>query len=144
MVRQSWQDVIWDTYRHLPHTLKTGEPAFKAAFGMEFFDYFAAHPEIGARFDASMARMSAPENATIAAGYDFGAGTIVDVGGGRGGLLAAASWKPIRRRGAFCTIKPRSSRMPRNCLLLHLADVAIWLSAISFSNPCQPVAMSTC
>jgi hypothetical protein len=89
LVRQSWQDVIWDTYRHLPQTLKTGAPAFTAAFGMDFFDYLAAHPEIGARFDASMARMSAAENPVIAQAYDFGGKQIVDVGGGQGGLLAA-------------------------------------------------------
>ncbi len=87
-VRAAWQDVIWDTYRQLPETLHTGEPAFDKAFGMPFFDYLAAHPDIGARFDASMALMSMPENAALAAAYPF-QGTVVDVGGGRGGLLSA-------------------------------------------------------
>lgn len=87
-VRSAWQDVIWDTYRQLDETLRTGEPAFDKAFGMPFFDYLAAHPEIGARFDASMALMSMPENAALAAAYPF-CGVVVDVGGGRGGLLAA-------------------------------------------------------
>lgn len=87
-LRASWQDVVWDTYRQLPETLRTGEPAFDKAFGMPFFDYLAAHPEVGARFDASMAAMSMPENATLAAAYPFH-GTVVDVGGGRGGLISA-------------------------------------------------------
>jgi len=87
-VRSSWQDVIWDTYRQLGETLRSGEPAFDRAFGMPFFDYLAAQPEIGARFDASMALMSMPENAALAAAYPFH-GTVVDVGGGRGGLLSS-------------------------------------------------------
>lgn len=87
-VRSAWQDVIWDTYRQLPETLRTGAPAFDAAFGQSFFDYLATHPEIGTRFDASMALMSMPENAALAAAYPF-QGTVVDVGGGRGGLLSA-------------------------------------------------------
>lgn len=86
--RSSWQDVIWDTYRQLAETLRTGEPAFEKAFGMPFFEYLGAHPEIGARFDASMALMSMPENAALAGAYPFH-GTVVDVGGGRGGLLSA-------------------------------------------------------
>jgi len=87
-VRSSWQDVVWDTYRRLPETLRTGEPAFDKAFGMPFFDYLAAHQEIGARFDASMALMSMPENSALAAAYPFH-GTVVDVAGGRGGLISA-------------------------------------------------------
>lgn len=87
-VRSSWQDVIWDTYRQLAETLRTGEPAFDKAFGMPFFEYLGARPEIGSRFDASMALMSMPENAALAAAYPF-RGTVVDVGGGRGGLIAA-------------------------------------------------------
>ena len=87
-VRQSWQDVMWDTYKALPHTVKTGEPAFTKAFGANFFDHLAAHPEIGERFDAAMAMQSAPENAAVAAAYPFGAAnTVVDVGGGRGGFM---------------------------------------------------------
>ncbi len=87
-VRSSWQDVIWDTYRQLPETLRTGSPAFDKAFGMSFFDYLAAHQDIGARFDASMALMSMPENAVLAAAYPFH-GTVVDVAGGHGGLISA-------------------------------------------------------
>jgi O-methyltransferase domain len=99
-VRAAWQDVIWDTYRQLPVTLRTGEPAFDKAFGMPFFDYLAAHPEIGARFDASMALMSMPENAALAAAYPF-EGTVVDVGGGRGGLLSAILRQHPAARGVL-------------------------------------------
>ena len=90
LVRQGWQDVVWDTYKVLPEALKTGESAFTLAHGQAFFDHLAAHPDHGAMFDASMALMSGPENAVIAETYPFGeAETIVDIGGGRGGLLAA-------------------------------------------------------
>ncbi len=90
IVRLAWQDITWDTYRQLPHTIKTGEPAFTKAFGADFFDYLAARPDINARFDASMALFSEPENDVIARTCDFAeASRVVDVGGGRGGLLAA-------------------------------------------------------
>ena len=90
MLRLPWQDLVWAVYREMPHTLKTGEPAFDQAHGMPFFDYLAAHPEAGAQFDAAMALISGPEEACIAEAYDFGQfGRLVDVGGGQGGLLAA-------------------------------------------------------
>lgn len=88
-VRLGWQDVVWETFKHLPHAVRTGEPAFNQAFGADFFDHLAAHPQLGARFDAAMALESGPENAAIASAYPFGQSRlVVDVGGGRGGLLA--------------------------------------------------------
>jgi hypothetical protein len=88
-VRTAWQDVIWDTYRHFPHTIATGEPAFTTAHGLDFFDYLARHPAVGARFDAVMAKQSGPENLAVAKAYPFGAaGRVMDIGGGRGGFLA--------------------------------------------------------
>jgi holo-[acyl-carrier protein] synthase len=90
LVRQNWQDVVWNTYAKLPDGLQTGEPAFMLAHGKPFFDYLADVPEHGAMFDESMALMSGPENTTIAQAYPFGdAHTVMDIGGGRGGLLAA-------------------------------------------------------
>lgn len=88
-VRLSWQDMMWDVYRAFPHTIQTGEPAFNKAHGADFFDYFAKHPQVGARFDAAMAKQSAPENAAVTAAYPFGeAKVVIDVGGGRGGFMA--------------------------------------------------------
>lgn len=89
MVRQSWQDVIWDTYKALPEGLATGEPAYKIAHGEPFFTHLSNNPELGALFDESMALMSGAENAVNANTYPFDdANTVVDVGGGRGGLLS--------------------------------------------------------
>jgi len=88
-VRQSWQDVMWDTYKSFPHTIKTGEPAFTKAFGADFFTHLSKHPDIGAKFDAAMAMQSAPENTAVVNAYNLGeAQVVVDVGGGRGGFMA--------------------------------------------------------
>src|SRR6185437_14536248 len=68
---------------------RTGQPAFEHLFGMEFFDYLHAHPQTGKLFDELMSWHTEPVAADMAA-YDFaGAGVVVDVGGGRGEVLAA-------------------------------------------------------
>ena len=72
----------------LEHSVRTGEPAFDHAFGMGVFDYFERHPEAAAIFDQAMTDLTDAE--AIADGYDFsGLGTVVDVAGGHGSLLAA-------------------------------------------------------
>jgi hypothetical protein len=75
---------------HMLHAVQTGEPAFEHAFGVPFFDYLTAHPHEGAIFNGGMASFSELENSPIAGSYDFPAGArVVDVGGGRGGFIAA-------------------------------------------------------
>ena len=89
-LRLAWQDLIWATYGELPHTVMTGEPAFDRAHGVPLFEYLAENPEANAAFDRAMALISGPEDESVAASYDFGRHrVVVDVGGGRGGLLAA-------------------------------------------------------
>ncbi|MCY4370307.1 MAG: methyltransferase [bacterium] len=89
-LRLAWQDLIWATYGQLPYTVMTGEPAFDRAHGLPLFDYLAENPEANAVFDKAMALISGPEDESVAASYNFGLhDVVVDVGGGRGGMLAA-------------------------------------------------------
>ena len=86
----TWQNIHWETFRALPDAVRTGGVAFEQAFGRPFFDYLAAHPDANAGFDRLMASRSRAENLPIARAYPFGEfRRIIDIGGGRGGLLAA-------------------------------------------------------
>jgi SAM-dependent methyltransferase len=81
--------VSYQAFGGLEQSVRTGEPVFEEIFGTDFFDYLARNPETGARFDDLMTWNTVPV-AGVLARYDLsGVGTIVDVGGGRGVLLAA-------------------------------------------------------
>ena len=78
-------------WHELPEAVRTGDAAFPRVHGRGFWDYLAAHPEEGARFDAAATGgVDARGRALLAARDLSGLGTLVDVGGGQGGLLAAA------------------------------------------------------
>lgn len=86
----------------LIHTVRTGEPAFEDAFGMGLFAYLNAHPDIGAVFDGGMAAATTDVGDAIVAAYDFASlGSIVDVGGGNGALLAAILRANPQARGTI-------------------------------------------
>jgi hypothetical protein len=77
-----WADLL--------ESVRTGAPAFDRVHGREAFDYFAANPDDGAALDNAMTAASAQFIAPVVGAYDFSAfGTVVDVGGGHGALLAA-------------------------------------------------------
>jgi hypothetical protein len=85
-----FSDADWNAAGALLHNIKTGQPAFKHVNGQGFFEYLGTHPESQTRFDRAMASAAEEENLPIANAYDFSKyRRIVDVGGGRGGFLAA-------------------------------------------------------
>lgn len=74
---------------HLTHSITTGEPAFDHAFAMPLFAYLEQHPDVAAAFDDGMTASSAAQSQAVVDAYDFSSiGTLVDVGGGHGTLLA--------------------------------------------------------
>ncbi|GAA1852150.1 hypothetical protein GCM10009687_18390 [Asanoa iriomotensis] len=73
-------------FTELLHTIRTGMPAWEAAFGTPYWDWLAAHPDMAASFDASMASST---RTTAAGAIDWsGVRHLVDVGGGTGSLVA--------------------------------------------------------
>ena len=79
----------WASWGQLLHSVRTGESGFRAVHGVDVWEYRASRPNEAAAFDAAMTGLSRRVNAAVAAAHDFGRyGVIVDVGGGRGALLA--------------------------------------------------------
>ncbi|HVL21640.1 MAG TPA: methyltransferase, partial [Amaricoccus sp.] len=91
----------WEVWGGLEATVRTGVPAQEARFGMAFFPFLASRPEAAERFDAFMRNSPDDRHRAVAAAWDFaGAGLVVDVGGGNGGLLAAIEEEsPHRGKG---------------------------------------------
>jgi hypothetical protein len=86
MINDNWQ---WDAWKELLHGAKTGEVPFLKAHGIPLFEYFEQHHEDLQVFGESMTSISRTENPTVPAAYKFsGIGTLVDIGGGHGSLLA--------------------------------------------------------
>ncbi|WP_327072467.1 methyltransferase [Kitasatospora purpeofusca] len=85
---------FYRSFGALDHTVRTGETAFDHLFGENHFDHFARDPELADLFDRSMAastRMFDPvpgHPALVAAAARPDGGTVVDVAGGNGELLA--------------------------------------------------------
>jgi O-methyltransferase domain/Dimerisation domain len=80
----------WAAAGGLYETVMTGEPAFDRVHGAALFDWLQERPEASATFDAHMTAMTGGEAEAVVAVAELPAhGTVVDVGGGRGTLLAA-------------------------------------------------------
>jgi SAM-dependent methyltransferase len=79
----------WQAWGGLASSVRTGEPAFEQIFGEPVFDFLGRNPDKAAVFARAMTELTRDMAPDIAAGYDFSKfGTIVDVGGGEGTLLA--------------------------------------------------------
>ncbi|WP_341524554.1 methyltransferase [Nostoc sp. UHCC 0302] len=98
---------VWDLqpWGHLLECIKTGKPVFENLFGVDIFEYLSEHPEAAKIYDQSMTSFSAKRIAAITAEYDFSAiNTLVEVGGGRGSLLASILKANLTMKGVLCDV----------------------------------------
>lgn len=80
---------FWANWGGLTDSVRTGKTGWRLRLGLEAWDYRAQHPEENRRFDRAMVSFTSAAADTVAEDYDFSRfGTIVDVGGGRGTLIA--------------------------------------------------------
>jgi O-methyltransferase domain/Dimerisation domain len=70
------------------HSLRTGRPAFDVVFGKPMFDWLGEHPDASAAFNQAQAGLVALRLLPLVERDWSGIGTVVDVGGGNGRLLA--------------------------------------------------------
>lgn len=81
---------MWQAWGALLHSVETGEPSYEYVLGVSYWEYHAQHPEAGALCDQFMTEGTTRLASFVAAAYDFSTtGTLVDVGGGQGQLLAS-------------------------------------------------------
>ncbi|HEY7389528.1 MAG TPA: methyltransferase [Bryobacteraceae bacterium] len=72
------------------HSLRTGESAFRKAFGSPIFEYVATHAEYATKLFRAMSSISAARIAGLLDAYDFsGITRLVDLGGAHGSMTAA-------------------------------------------------------
>jgi hypothetical protein len=84
------EPVVWRSWGDLLHSVQTGQGAFEHVFGCPPFEYLGQHPDVAAMVDAAMRSMGFGRFEAVASAYDFsGVSTLVDVGGGNGGMLTA-------------------------------------------------------
>lgn len=91
---------MWQPWGNLIHSITTGEVAFDNLYGKHTWDWFAENPGPAQLFNSFMDEVTGAETRAVLAGYDFGgAQTVVDIGGGRGVLLAAVLRSNSKARG---------------------------------------------
>jgi hypothetical protein len=104
--RNAWTDLYT--------SVRTGEPAFARVHGTDLFTYLHSHSDDAAVFDAAMTGVATQILAGFLTDYDFTPfRTVVDVGAGSGGLLAAVlTRQPVLRGTLFDQPAVVSSALP--------------------------------
>ena len=119
----------------LPEVVRTGRPAYEQMYGLPFWEDIAAHPELGAQFDAMMGEghhVADPD--VLPAGDLAGMTTVVDVGGGTGTLLKAVLQGYPDLHGILVDLPPTIDRAVAGIVAAGLTD-RISLVRQSFFDP---------
>lgn len=89
-------------WEQLDYSIRTGKPAVEHLYGKPAFELFGSTPELGALFNDAMTALSRMDAPAVVDAYSFeGIGSICDVAGGHGLLLAQILAKMPAMTGAL-------------------------------------------
>ncbi|MFD9903120.1 methyltransferase [Streptomyces sp. NPDC059063] len=90
LVRMFTEPAMLRAWEHLDDSVRTGDVAFDAIFGTDFFGHLKQHPDLSAEFNTAMSQGTRRTAAALPGAVDFARfTTVMDVGGGDGTLLSA-------------------------------------------------------
>lgn len=117
--------VLYPAWGEMAHSIRTGEEAFTKAFGEPVWQYHAGRPEANDLLNQVMSRESEVMIDDLVAAYDFSPfGTLIDVGGGEGALIAGVlAGTPGLRGVVFDQPHVISDSLLRSAGLAHRAEV---------------------
>lgn len=119
----------------LAHSVRTGRAAYPRRYGQDFYRDLDEHPHLRATFDRQMTHRFRAQIPRIVAGVDWSRfATVVDVGGGEGGLLAAILLAHAGMRGHLVDLAPTAARA-RRTFDAHGLDARAEVTAGSFFDP---------
>ncbi len=89
-------------WTHVVDAVRTGDPVWLEVDGAPFFEYIRTDRQFGDLFDRAMTSIGSLTTESLFAAYDFGRfGTIVDIGGGQGGMLTEILTRVPATRGVL-------------------------------------------
>lgn len=119
----------------LAHSIATGQAAYPRRYGKDFWADLTEHPHLRESFDRQMTQRFREEIPRIVAGVDWSRfPTIVDVGGGRGTLLAAILTAHPQLRGHVVDLDPTATAA-RHTFSTHDLTDRTEVTAGSFFDP---------
>ncbi|MER6048076.1 methyltransferase [Streptomyces sp. NPDC001793] len=100
-------DLFLRTSAGLTEAVRHGGASFERLFGAPLFAHLESDPAGRTLFDDGTASLAAPVDDAVAVAYPFPeTGTVVDVGGGRGGLLRAVLGRHPQLTGVLFDLAP--------------------------------------
>ncbi|WP_308121964.1 methyltransferase [Streptomyces sp. TRM70350] len=113
-VRVFTEPVLIRAWEHLDGSVRTGDIAFDAVFGTDFFSHLAQDPDLSAQFNAAMSQATGETAAVLPYAFDFGRfSRVTDVGGGDGTLLAGVLAAHPGLTGVLYDTKEGLAQAPR-------------------------------
>lgn len=82
------QECEWKIWEDLEYSIRTGKSALEHIYGVDMYGYLNKHPDEARLFNLAIAGYSRELDKAVAHAYDFTPfSSLVDVGGGHGGLV---------------------------------------------------------
>ncbi|WP_224391275.1 methyltransferase [Pseudonocardia sp. ICBG1293] len=117
-----WMETHYAPFAALTDVLRTGRTASDLVNGMPFVDFLQTHPEHVPALTAAMADVTHGAQSEVLEGYRLPPGTVADIGGADGSVLAALVADEPDRRGWLVDLPAVAATAHEQLATAGLAD----------------------
>lgn len=122
IIKHLASDEMFSAWSHISPTLQTSTPALDTLLDTSWWNYLETHTNASTIFHDAMYAISLRANKSIALAYTFDKATIVDIGGGEGGLLCTILQNSSGSRGFIFDLPAIREHADKNIANNKLAD----------------------
>ncbi|MBN2016904.1 MAG: methyltransferase [Candidatus Cloacimonetes bacterium] len=132
MFLSDWHANAW---AHLLKSVKTGKIAFECAYGRSAFEWLAKHEEAAEVFNKANELKAIQSHAAVVDMYDFSkVNSIVDIGGGYGGLLFCILFKNPHLKGIIADLPYMKEKVEQGISANELSDRCVFIACDFFQE----------
>jgi hypothetical protein len=134
IIKHHTSNVMFSPWSRIVQTLQTGTPALEGLLGVSWWDYLKTDANANTLFHDAMYGISLRADLSIAQAYNFDNATIVDVGGGEGGMLCTILHHSSGSRGFIFDLPTVSGYAAENIEKQKLSDRCFFVEGSFFAE----------
>jgi hypothetical protein len=134
VIKYHTSDVMFSVWAHILSTLQTGTPALNSLLGTSWWNYLETNADANTIFHDCMYGISLRADLPIAQAYNFDNATIVDVGGGEGGMLSTILHHSSGSKGFIFDLPVVREQADKNIEKNNLSDRCFFIEGSFFDE----------
>ncbi len=134
VIKYHTSDIMFSVWAHISRTIQTGTPALNSLLGTSWWNYLQTNENANTIFHDAMYGISLRADLSITRAYNFDNATIIDIGGGEGGMLSTILQNSSGSKGFIFDLPAVREKAEKNIEKCELSNRCFFIEGSFFDE----------